>query len=77
MDFSRNDPAKLPGQYIVDAMDLLPPCGPDSSDHHLAIDVPYDGTFRVTFRPHKQVPRGWPPRWFWLAGKVERVKVGP
>lgn len=68
---SREQLAKIPGPYIVDAMDLLPPCGPESTTEQLTIDVPYSGNFRVTFKPLQQSPRGWGTRWFWVPSKAE------
>jgi len=68
---SREYLAKIPGAYIVDAMDQLPPCGPESTGVQLMIDVPYSGNFRVTFKPLQQTLRGWGTRWFWIPSKAE------
>jgi len=64
----------LPSQYVVDAMDRLPTCGPDSADEPLEIEVPLDGCFRVTFQPRKQARRGWPVTWIWIPSRAERIK---
>jgi len=69
----RNTLAKIPGRYIVDAMDLLPPCGPDSTIQQLGVDVPLWGQYQVTFRPLRQTPGGWPPSWIWIAKEAKRL----
>jgi hypothetical protein len=62
---------KVPVRYIVEAMGLLPACGPGSTSRQLQIDVPRWGRFRVTFRPFRQSLRGWRTRWFWIAERAE------
>ena len=68
------DIRQVPNQYIVDGMDRLPPCGPLSGDAPLEIDVPFDGRFRVTFKPRKQARRGWPTAWIWIPSRAERLE---
>jgi hypothetical protein len=58
---------KIPGRYIVDAMNRLPPCGPGSPCQQLGVELPIWGRFEVTFRPFKQVHGGGPPTWTWTA----------
>ena len=70
---NRHDLRQVPGQYLVDAMDRLPLCGPDSSTQDLEIDVPFVGRFIVTFEPRRQVVRGFPARWVWIPTSAERV----
>ena len=73
----RNGLSKIPGRYIVDAMDQLPPCGPESKSQQLGVDVPIFGNFEVTFRPLKHTPRGWPPAWIWIAREAKLLDPGP
>ena len=70
----QSDLRQVPSQYIVDGMDRLPPCGPESSDQPLEIEVPFVGCFRVFFRPRKQARRGWPTCWIWLPSRAERLE---
>jgi len=62
----RGDLLQIPGQYLVDAMDRLPPCESDSVPQDLEIDVPFVGRFVVTFQPRRQADRGLPSRWVWI-----------
>jgi len=71
-----SDLRQVPSQYIVDGMDRLPPCGPDSTEEHLEIDVPLTGSYRVTFRPRKQARRGWPTCWIWIPTRAEAMEGG-
>jgi len=71
-----SDLRQVPSQYIVDGMDRLPPCGPDSAEEHLEIYVPLAGRYRVTFRPRKQARRGWPTCWIWLPARAEPLEGG-
>jgi hypothetical protein len=73
MNLQRNGISKIPGRYIIDAMDQLPPCGPGSTKQHRGVDVPLWGQFQVTFTPLKQTPRGWPPRWIWIAREAKQL----
>ena len=66
-----SDIRQLPSQYLVDAMDRLPPCGPDSVIETVDVTVPLVGRFRVTFVPRKQARRGWPTSWIWLPLQAE------
>ena len=75
-DSARHHLARIPGRYIVEAMDRLPPCSPDSTVQQLAIDVPLWGPFRVTFRPRQQNLRGLGERWFWIASNAEPLEPG-
>ena len=68
---SRRYLAKIPGRYIVAAMDLLPPCGPDAPNQRLTVDAPFLGKFHVTFRPRSQSLQGWGVRWFWIPTSAE------
>jgi hypothetical protein len=68
---SRDRLAKVPVGYIVEAMGLLPPCGPASTSRQMQIDVPRWGRFQVTFNPFRQSLRGWRTRWFWIAGRAD------
>ena len=70
---SRHALSRIPGQYIVEAMDRLPPCGPAAKIRDLDIDVPFWGRFRVTFTPIRQAARGLPRRWIWVATSAERL----
>ena len=69
------DFGQLPNQDLVNGMDLLPPCGPNSTEQHIEVDVPLTGRFRVTFRPRKQARRGWPTTWIWLPIQAERLDI--
>jgi hypothetical protein len=64
---------QVPGQYLLDAMDRLPPCDPGAGSQDLEIDVPFVGRFLVTFQPRRQVVRGLPPRWVWIPVTATRV----
>jgi hypothetical protein len=68
-----NGISKIPGRYIVDAMDHLPPCGPEATCQQVGMDVPLWGQFQVTFRPLKHAPRGWPPSWIWIAKEARHL----
>jgi hypothetical protein len=68
--YFRRSKLQIPGQYIVDAMEKLPPCGPASTSQQIGVDVPFWGRFKVTFKPFKHSPQGWPPSWIWLARDV-------
>jgi hypothetical protein len=63
---SRRLLATIPGQYLVDAMDLLPPCEAGSTNQQLIIEIPFEGKFCVTFSPCKQTLHGWGTQLFWL-----------
>ena len=76
MNPQRNCLSKIPGRYIVDAMDQLPPCGPDSTCQQLGVDVPLWGKFQVTFRPLRHAPRGWPESWIWIAQEARPPTPG-
>jgi len=69
---NRDDLKQVPGQYLVDAMDRLPPCKADSTAQDLEIEVPLAGRFIVTFEPRRQVIRGQPTRWIWIPTLAER-----
>jgi hypothetical protein len=75
MNSQRNGLSKIPGGYILNAMDQLPPCGPESRNHQLGVDVPLWGKFQVTFRPLRHAPRGRPPTWIWIARDAKPVEV--
>ena len=70
---ARNEIRRVPGQYVVEAMDRLPACGPDSTSQQLEIDTEIWGRFRITYTPWKHTPRGWSTRWFWVAKSAERL----
>ncbi len=67
------DLQQVPGQYLVDAMDRLPECDPSLGSQDLEINVPFVGSFLVTFQPRRQVVRGMPPRWVWIPVAAGRV----
>ncbi len=62
---------QLPGQYIVDAMSLLPPCNSKSAIEQLTIDIGLFGRFRVTYKPFRNTRRTWRSGWFWIAVAAE------
>ena len=65
----------IPGRCIVDAIDRLPACGPDSTVEEVAVDVAGWGRFRLCFRPLQlTVPRR-ERRWFWIASGAERLEA--
>jgi hypothetical protein len=70
---SRQSLASIPGQYLVEAMDQLPPCEAESTAQQLMIGVPFGGDFRVTFQPCKQTLDNWGTRWFWIPSHAESV----
>ena len=71
-----SDLRQVPCQYLLDAMDRLPPCSPESTVECLDIDIPLGGTFRVTFRAHKQARRGWPTSWIWIPVEAVQLESG-
>jgi hypothetical protein len=73
---SRKALSQIPGRYIVEAMDRLPPSGPKLAAEQLEIDVPLWGRFRITFKSIRQRRGGLPPRWVWVAAKAESLDVG-
>ena len=70
---NRDDLRQVPWQYLVDAMDWLPPCTPESTAQNLEIDVPLEGRFMVTYEPRRHVVRGFAPRWIWIPTMAERL----
>jgi hypothetical protein len=74
MPSSVNALSQIPGRYIVEAMDSLPPCGADSEVQQVDIDVPFWGRFRVTFMPFRHRVRGHPVHWIWVAKHAEGLE---
>ena len=70
---NRHDLRQVPEKYLVDAMDRLPPCRPDSTVQQLQIEVPFAGQFMVTFEPRTQVIRGHPSSRFWIPTLAARL----
>jgi hypothetical protein len=68
---------QIPGDYIMAALDKLPPCGPGATDQQVEIDVGQLGRFWVTFQPRKQARRGWPTSWIWIVTDAERHADDP
>jgi len=62
--------SQVPGHLILAAMDKLPTCGPGSANQGIAVDAGFMGRFQVTFRPYKQIRKGLPVCWFWIADKA-------
>ena len=75
MNSQRNNLSKIPGRYIFDAMNQLPPCGPESTSQQRQVDALLWGQFQVTFKPRKHAPRGWPESWIWIAREAKRLDV--
>ena len=69
----RNDIRRVPGSYIVAAMDRLPPCGPASTIRSMNIETALWGIYKVTYRPVRQAHRGCPDQWFWIAREAELI----
>jgi hypothetical protein len=70
---SRNPLARIPGRYVIEAMDRLPPSGPDAAAQQVDVDVPFWGRFRITFNPLRQTVRGFPARWIWVAASARSL----
>lgn len=41
----------------------------------MAIDAGILGQFRVTFKPYKQIRKGLPACWFWIAEKAVPIEL--
>lgn len=73
----KRDIDKVPGRYVAEALDRLPPCGPEQKLQQMEIDTGIWGRFRITFKPCKRIARGrWSSSWFWLPDHAERLDVG-
>ena len=65
--------AQIPGQYVVEAIGSLPPCGPNVGAQQVEIDAGLFGRFRVTYRPYQHPRPAWQSGWFWIAEAAERL----
>lgn len=65
--------AQVPGQFIAQASQTLPPAGTaEARDYPVEIEAGHLGAVRITFRKQK-MKRAKHSHWFWLAQRAERV----
>ncbi|AZS78754.1 hypothetical protein ELS24_10055 [Achromobacter spanius] len=65
--------AQVPGQFIAQASQTLPPAGTaEDRDYHAEIEAGHLGAVRITFRKQK-LKRAKHSHWFWAAKRAEKV----
>lgn len=65
--------AQVPGQFIAQASQTLPPAGTaEDRDYDVEIDAGHLGAVRITFRKQK-LKCAKHSHWFWLAQRADRV----